>query len=353
MRCKYCFYADVADARAVRSFGIMSDETADKMLTKIASELDDGDSVAFAFQGGEPTLAGLAFFRHFVDTVAAWKKLRVSYALQTNGLSLNEEWCAFLREHHFLVGLSLDILQDSHDAARVDARGVGTYRRVCDAMKLLKNNGVDFNVLCTLTNDVARHPKQVWNQLVRLEIDYVQFTPCLGDLDGTPSPYAVTPERFASFYKQLFALWYADFCAGKRRSVKLFDDVVNQLVLGVPTGCGMDGVCRAQLVVEADGGTYPCDFYCLDAYRMGNIAEESVSELLNSEGVRAFLARAHTTPTLCAACPYVRFCGGNCKRMQSGICCSPDATYCGYRDFLDTCGSTLAELAQRIKRTKM
>ena len=349
MRCKYCFYADVADARAVRSFGMMSDETTDAMLKSIASELEAGDAVGFAFQGGEPTLAGLPFFRRFVEKTREWKNIRVSYALQTNGLSLDAEWCAFLKEHRFLVGLSLDLLQASHDATRVDAGGSGTYRRVCDAMTLLRGHGVDFNVLCTLTSDVARHPKQVWDQLVKLGVDYVQFTPCLGDLDASPSPFALTPERFASFYRRLFALWYADFRAGKRRSVKLFDDVVNQLVLGSPTGCGMDGVCRAQLVIEADGSAYPCDFYCLDQYKMGNITTDPIDALLHSEGAKAFLARSHAPLRICADCRYARFCGGNCKRMRGEICCSESGTFCGYRDFLDACGAQLAALAQNVR----
>jgi len=350
MRCKYCFYKDVASTRSVHSYGIMADETRDKMLGTIASELNVGDSVIFHFQGGEPTLAGISFFRRFVEKTEKWENIRVSYALQTNGLSLNEEWCALLKEHHFLVGLSLDLLQASHNDARVDTMGDGTYRRVCAAIALLKQHGVSFNVLCTLTNDVARHPQQVWKQLVNLGIDYVQFTPCLGNLDGSPSPYALTPDRFASFYKQLFSLWYADFCAGKGKSIKLFDDVVNQLLLGSPTGCGMDGVCRVQLVVEADGSAYPCDFYCLDEYRMGNLTETAMSTLLKSDAACAFLSRTHQSPQLCKNCPYAHFCGGNCKRMQREICCTGNDTYCGYRDLLDTCGEKLTELAQRISR---
>lgn len=351
LRCKYCFYADVADTRSIRSFGMMSDATVDLMLHSIKSELDTGDTVAFTFQGGEPTRAGLPFFCRFVEKTAAWKDIHVSYALQTNGLSLNEEWCAFLKEHHFLVGLSLDLLQPSHDATRVDAKGNGTWRRACDAVKCMKKHSVDFNILCTLTNDVARHPKQVWNQLEKLEIDYVQFTPCLGALDGqSKSPYALTPERFASFYTQLFGFWYADYQKGKMRSVKLFDDIVNQMVRGRPTGCGMNGICQAQLVIEADGSAYPCDFYCLDEYRLGNITQQPVSELLASPPVQAFITRPHQMPTLCNACPYQSFCGGNCKRMQKEICCVGDDHFCGYRDLLDVCGKTLAQLAERVRR---
>ena len=352
MRCKYCFYADVAAMRTVPSFGVMTDGTVDAMLSRLALETEAGDTLAFTFQGGEPTLAGLSFFQSFTQKASVLSGIRITYALQTNGIALNGEWCAFLKEHGFLVGLSLDLLQKAHDTTRTDAAGKGTYRRVCDAMQLLKKHGVDFNVLCTLTGEVARHPGQVWRSLVELDVTYVQFTPCLGELKGAPSPYALTPERFASFYKQLFALWYADFKAGRKRSVKLFDDVVNQLILGFPTGCGMDGKCRPQLVVEADGSAFPCDFYCLDEYRLGNITDTCVSELLSSPGAEAFLSRPRTRPQACGDCTYTRFCGGNCPRMEHEITCAAHAAYCGYRDFLDTCGATLASLAEEIKHKK-
>ncbi len=352
MRCRYCFYADVSSMRDIPSCGIMTDETVSAMLEKIAAELDAGDSVQFTFQGGEPTLAGLPFFRRFVSLTSAWKDVRVSYALQTNGLLLDEEWCAFLAEHRFLVGLSLDILPEAHDAVRVDARGAGTYERICAGMALMKKHGVDFNVLCTLTDAVARRPKQVWEQIVRLGIEYTQFTPCLGTLEeSAPSPYALTPQLFASFYTQLFAYWYADFQRGKRRSIKLFDDVVNLLVLGVPTACGINGSCHPQLVVEADGSVYPCDFYCLDEYRLGNITEQTLPELMQSPALKAFLQRPHRMPDLCGECRYRHFCAGNCKRMQGEICCSAADDFCGYQRFLDKWGGVLSRLAEQVRHS--
>lgn len=353
LRCKYCFYADVSARRCVSSHGIMQEATVKAMLEFVLLELQEGDRVHFAFQGGEPTLAGLPFFKAFVSLVCGWKGIEVSYALQTNGILLDAEWCAFLAEHHFLVGLSLDLLPDAHDSVRVDAGGNGTYSRVKDTLTLLKKFGVECNVLCTLTSEIARHPKQVWDRVTALGIEYVQFTPCLGDLDTVPpSPYALTPARFASFYTRLFGLWYEDFQKGKRRSVKLFDDVVNQLVLGRPTGCGMNGVCQPQLVVEADGSAYPCDFYCLDEFRLGNITENKVSELLSSSGLEAFLGRTHSAPRLCRDCRYRAFCGGNCKRMQREICCVGEDGFCGYQSFLDACGAPLARLAEQIRRSR-
>ena len=133
------------------------------------------------------------------------QKIRLQYTLQTNGQHLDEEWCAFLKKHNFLVGISYDLLPEYHDAARVDIAGKGTARRVETAIANLQKAGVSFNVLCTLTNPVARHPRQVWKRLAELGIEYVQFTPCLAPLAGE-SLYTLTPRRFAAFYNGLFPL---------------------------------------------------------------------------------------------------------------------------------------------------
>lgn len=354
LRCKYCFYADVAKLREVPSFGRMTQDTLERMLENIRTDLTAGDSITFGFQGGEPTLAGLPFFREFVRLVGEWDpRIRIGFNLQTNGMLLDEEWCKFLAENNFLVGISLDILPECHDFARVDIQDTGTYKRVCQAIRLLREYRVEFNVLCTLTNPVARHPGKVWKEILRLDLQYVQFTPCLDKLE-TPglSPYALSPSRFASFYIQLYRLWEEAFRRGQYRSVKLFDDIVNLLAFGVPTACGIDGHCRPQLVIEADGSVYPCDFYCLDHYCAGNLAENPLHEIYASPVYPAFAGRSHTQPELCASCPYARMCGGGCKRMQRAVCCAPDDAVCGYRMFLDTAIGSLQEIArdQRARR---
>ena len=352
MRCKYCFYADVSNMRDVVSYGIMGEKTMSLVLENVRACVQKGDKVNFAFQGGEPTLAGLDFFIRFTEIVSRWDGISVCYALQTNALLLDEEWCKFLKKYNFLVGVSFDVLEDAHDSVRVDEKGNGTCEKVLSSIRLLKKHNVDFNVLCTLTNSIARHPEKVWKQLVKYDVEYVQFTPCLGDLYNCESVYALTPKRFASFYTQLFSLWYKDYRDGKYRSIKLFDDVVNLIILGYPTSCGMDGKCRPQLVVEADGSAYPCDFYCLDEYRLGNLSENTVDELLSSENVNKFLNINNERSELCKGCPYIRFCGGNCRRMRSEICIGKDKNFCGYREFLDNCGETLAHLARELMRNR-
>ena len=355
LRCKYCFYADISRIRSTASYGIMKISLLDTMLERIRSELSPTDRITFAFQGGEPTLAGLAFFQHFTEVVSQWDPgIHAEYSLQTNGILLDDDWCTFLKAHNFLTGLSLDLLPREHSDARIFPSGEGSWKQACAALALLKKHRVEHNVLCTLTNRIARHPREVWKQICKLDIQYVQFTPCLNDMEATEQgAFALEPKHFASFYKELFPLWLQDFRAGKYRSVKFFDDLVNLLAFGRVTACGMTGRCQHQTIVESDGSVYPCDFYCLDQYCLGNIAKDTLSVLLSSPKAGSFVGRPHTIPTLCSSCQFAKICGGNCKRMQSSMCCTGDESYCGYRDFLTGCYRDLAVIALQQRNFRL
>lgn len=353
LRCRYCFYADIADLRDIKSYGVMPVEQMRQMLRHLEPQLSAGDQITFAFQGGEPTLAGLPWFQEFTGITDRWDpRINVSFALQTNATMLNEDWCRYLAAHQYLVGVSLDLLPQCHDDARIDASGDGTYQRCLRAVELLNAFHVEYNILCTLTRQIAKHPQKVWRVLKEYDIRYVQFTPCLDALDSPgKNPYALTPQRFSQFYNQLFPLWLADYQKGQYRSVKLFDDVINLMAYGIPTACGIHGKCQPQLVVEANGSVYPCDFYCLDEYQIGSILEDSLDELLAA--ARLFPAQKRSPlPKLCTGCPYLHFCGGNCKRMQREITCTELDRVCGYREFLNTAGPSLQQIALQQKHAR-
>ena len=337
LRCKYCFYADLAGKRDTFSFGKMTEDTVLHILDNIFSNLNDGDQLHFTFQGGEPTLVGLDWYKSFVEMVSTRKnKINIGYALQTNGTLLDDAWCEFLHQNNFLVGISIDAMPKTHNSCRIDIDNKGTYNSVLNTVLLMRKHKVEFNVLCTLTSEIAQHPQQVWKWICQNNFDYVQFTPCLGNLDEPgKSPYALRPKRFATFYTELFKLWLMDLRLGKYRSIKLFDDIVNLLAYGVPTSCGINGRCTCQIVVESDGSVYPCDFYCIDKYRMGSLTDTSVMDLLKSNVAQDFLTRHKEKSSLCNTCPYSQFCGGGCHRMQREIYCAPEDTYCGYKAFLD------------------
>ena len=353
MRCRYCFYADVSSQRAVASYGLMQPETARAILANLFADLEPGDRLTLAFQGGEPTLAGLGFFEDLVEEVQKYreKKVQVHYALQTNGLLLDDAWCAFLRRHDFLVGLSMDGPAACHNANRVDAGGKGTFRQVLAAKQRMDRHGVAYNVLMTLTGQLARHPQQVWNLMEEQDLRFVQFTPCMGPLDGPESPYALSPARYASFYTALFQRWYDSYCRGVYRSVKLFDDLVNLLAFGQCNACGLVGRCQPQLVVEADGSVYPCDFYVLDRYRTGTLTTDTLRTVYESPVALQFLQRPADPLTLCGQCPYRTICSGGCQRMRPMVCYKPGDTACGHRAFLDSCMGQLQELAALSRQT--
>ncbi|MDQ0222120.1 radical SAM/SPASM domain-containing protein [Streptococcus moroccensis] len=338
LRCKYCFYADVSSLREVRSYGKMKPETTELMIENIFRDLDDGDDLTLAFQGGEPTLAGLSYFEHMVSCVQKQtKQVSVHYAIQTNGTLINAKWCEFLKKNQFLVGLSIDGTPLYHDLNRLDPRGRGTFHKVKQTKDLFDAYEIEYNVLCVLTEPLSYHANDVYQFIKEQDIAYVQFIPCLDDLEAdSPSDYALTPQGFNRFYSQLLPLWLADLKKGTRRSVKLFDDVLNLLVAHRVTACGMLGNCQIQYVIEGDGSVYPCDFYALDDYRLGYIQEMGLREMFMSKIAKHFLCSRPISalPQKCETCPFRQMCRGGCKRMKDAMYVDEAQDFCGYQNFL-------------------
>jgi len=349
LRCKYCFYANVSSLREVCSFGNMKADVMENMIDQLYQDLEAGDHMTFAFQGGEPTLAGLTYFKNFINYVKAQNShVKVHYALQTNGTLIDEQWCQFLKENQFLVGLSVDGNIKFHNDNRPDARGKGSYRKVMATKRLFDQYQIDYNVLCVLTNQNARHPQKIFKFLLSENLHYIQFIPCLDDLDTKESAfYALQPQRFASFYKQFFELWKKEFGLGNYISVNLFDNLVNLLARGRVGSCGLLGRCQPQYVIESNGNVYPCDFYVLDEYCLGNITEKSLTELFQNATMKKFLncGRDEISP-YCQKCSFFNMCGGGCKRMKNAMYLNKAETYCGYQDFLNTHYYSLKEISR-------
>ena len=318
-RCRYCFYEDEAAHRAVKNRGMMSEETAGRLIRAACAEAGRGGELLFAFQGGEPTLAGLPFFRRFVELVngSAAPGTRVSYSIQTNGSLLDAEWAAFLAENRFLVGLSLDGSREMHDLNRVDAEGKGTWGRTVKALRLLQKSGVEVNLLCVVTGQLARRPQQMYNSLKRLGVRYLQFIPCLdpiGNARGSAA-YSLRAEEYGAFLCRLFDLWYEDWKRGEYVSVRLFDDYVHILCGEPVSACSASGRCGSYLVAESDGSLYPCDFYALDEWRLGDLRDgRSLKAIAECETARRFLAGSEERPNACRACRWFFLCRGGCRR---------------------------------------
>lgn len=318
MRCRYCFYHDLTQLRQEPGAGIMTQDTAEALIRSGLAAAGPGGFVQFTFQGGEPTLAGLEFFKSFL---ALEKKhrlpgQRISHALQTNGLALDSAWVRFLRENQFLVGLSIDGNAAIHDSYRIDAAGKGTWQRVTQALAQLDQAGVETNLLCVVTSTVAKNPGKVYAGLKALGSHPLQFIPCLDPMeaDRGAEPYSLKPEPYGAFLCKLFDLWFQDWKQGRYVSIRLFDDYLRLLWGMAPSSCAASGACGSYLVAESDGSLYPCDFYVLDAWKLGNIHSISAREALASPLSQEFLAQRQPLPSVCRDCPYIRVCRGGCKR---------------------------------------
>lgn len=355
LRCRYCFYENVTESRQVRSYGLMSLETLDILVAKAIVEADE--QCSFSFQGGEPTLAGLDFYRQLIKLQQKYKaqsgksRLVISNVIQTNGMLLDDDWCEFFAKNKFLVGLSLDGDRDIHDANRIDAAGKGTYSRVIKAARLLDRHKVDYNILCVVTRELARRAKHVYRDLVKAGFKYLQFIPCIDDFGNSPgsSPYSLTADRFGTFLKDLFDEWYKDFMAGKYISIRHFDNWVHMLQGQPPETCSMSGRCTSYGVVEADGSVYPCDFYVLDAWRLGNIRENSFEAMLQGETTRKFVEDSLPVSEKCRNCRHYGICRCGCRRDREPLDLENGSIniYCeAYEQFFDYALPRLQQVAR-------
>lgn len=330
--CRYCFYEEEARNRSLCSPGVMSDALVETLLRKVFDAVDPHGLVSFAFQGGEPSLAGLPFFQRFTGLVKAFRPagVRVQFSIQTNGTLLTGEWAGFFRAEGFLVGLSLDGFRDNHEANRVDAQGNSTWKKVLHAKKLLEQYGVPYNILCVVTGPCARHPDLAYSSLKKLGVSFLQFIACLDPLDQPrgSQPWSLSPDGYGNFLCRVFDLWYQDWSAGSYHSVRLFEDYVHILLGDSASTCATCGRCGAYLVIEGDGSVYPCDFFALDPWRMGSIQENTLAQLADSAASRAFLRQSAAKPAECASCPYGKLCRGGCPRDWFYDEAGPHNFYC-------------------------
>jgi len=315
MRCRYCFYADEMNHRKSSVYPKMTGELLDGMVRRVIRSADS--SVHFLFQGGEPTLIGLPFFEQLVALERKYntRGLKISNAVQTNGYDLPDEMIAFFAREQFLVGVSLDGTNETHDLLRPDAKGLPTSAVVRKTIDRLRAAGVSVNVLCVVNAEVAKHPKEVFSALAPYE--YLQFIPCLDGLDGEKRDYSLSSDAYLSFLKAMFDCYHQAYLDGHPVSVRNFDNWVAMLMGMPPENCAMVGRCGPSLVIESDGSVYPCDFYALDKWKLGSIAEDSLRHMLGSDREKAFLEESLPVPDACKDCRWYSLCRNGCKRERN------------------------------------
>jgi len=353
LRCRYCFYhsPDVSDPTHEKGF--MSQDTAVSLIRRAFEYALEG--VAFAFQGGEPTLAGLDFFRFFVQKTKDLneKGLRTDFSIQTNGIAIDEDWAKFLSDNNFLVGLSIDGPSRVHNKNRVFASDESSLRKVMETKRLFDDYGVEYNALCVVTADTAKYPEQVHEFFKKKGIGYVQYIPCLDPVDEAHGNYefSLMPKDYEIFLKKTFDIWHRDVMEGNITVVRTFDNWIAMLFGYPPESCGMSGKCACQFVIEADGGVYPCDFYVTDETYIGNVHDDSFEKIINSRKTAEFLAKGDEINEKCKTCRWYFICRDGCRRYRD-----PETNlniYCeAFTAFFDYAYPKMTEIARMLKNRR-
>jgi uncharacterized protein len=343
--CTYCYYLSKATLPGGPGAGRMSDEILELHIQQYIAGVT-GDEVVFSWQGGEPTLLGLDFFRKVVELEKKHARpgQKIQNDLQTNGVLLDEEWAEFLKANHFLVGLSIDGPREIHDHYRVTKGNKPTFDKVFAAAKMLQRHGVPFNTLTCVHRFNGRKPLDIY-RFLRQELNstYIQFIPIVEHRDfthtaphrwdistlprdgepaarpGTPNSivtdWSVDPDDWGYFLCKVFDRWL-DQDIGKVM-VNHFETLVAQH-LGLPSQmCIYSETCGRAVAVENDGSVYSCDHYVYPEYRLGNLKTDRIGDMVYSPGQAAFgHAKSATLPKYCRECAYLTDCWGECPKNR-------------------------------------
>jgi len=324
--CSYCFFLDKEELYPGSKFR-MKDEVLETYIRQLI-EAHKTREVTVAWQGGEPTLMGINFFRKAIAYQEKYRKPGTIFenTLQTNGTLLDDEWCEFFKENNYLIGLSLDGPRELHDANRVDKKGGPTFDRVMRGLRLLQKHGVEYNILTTVNRVNAAHPLEVYRFLRdEVKTTWIQFIPVIERIneDGrtlyqqgnTVSENSVLPEQFGNFLITIFDEWVRKDVG--KIFVQTFEAAVRSW-LNMPTGmCFFSPTCGSGVALEHNGDLYSCDHFVEPDYLLGNLQENSMAELVGSDRQFKFgQDKLNTLPKYCLDCE-VRFaCHGECPKHR-------------------------------------
>ena len=319
MRCTYCYYLDKGKYSENKKQTRMSFDLLEKLIRQTVAA-SPGPVVSFTWHGGEPTLAGLDFYRKALELEKKYlpKGWEAWNNLQTNGLLLNEGWCRFLKENRFDVGLSIDGSMEVHDLNRRLPNGAGTFERVSASIRRLRETGVEPDLLCTVNEVSQEKPLEVYRALRDTGCIWVQFIPVVIRSGEGTAPGSVTPEGYGRFLTAVFDEWVRHDLGVL--DVQLFAEMARIMAGGQASLCWMSPTCGHVLIAEEDGAVYSCDHFVDPEHRLGTLHEGSLARMAGGEFQRAFgLGKREKLTDECRACPYLRFCNGGCPKDRFGL----------------------------------
>lgn len=323
LNCTYCFYLEKEKLFPKGENFRMSDDVLSSFIRQYIEAqpcLPAGrafSEVEFVWQGGEPTLLGLDFFRRVIELQKTFKRdKKIRNCLQTNGTLLTDEWARFLKKNEFLVGLSLDGPKEVHDIYRRDREGKGTFNKVIRGLRLLKKHGVEFNVLACVAKETAKKPLEIYQFLKAEGVGFIQFTPVVErGSSGKILPWTVEPESYGEFLIKIFDEWVRND-AGKI-FVMNFEWALNAWVFRQSPVCIFSKTCGRSLAMEHNGDVYSCDHYVYPENYLGNIADHHIKELVELPAQKKFgSAKEESLLSTCRNCKFLFACRGECPKRR-------------------------------------
>jgi len=357
--CEYCFYLEKKALFGEGENYRMSDKVLSAFIKNYISS-QPTPVVEFVWQGGEPTLAGLDFFKKVVHEQKPYSREKtIRNSLQTNGTLLNDEWCSFLKKNGFMVGISLDGPQEIHDAYRRSRQGKGTFGDVMRCLRLLQKHGVDYNVLACVARDTAKKPLDVYRFFKEEGVEFVQFTPVIErmpdetsmqsglrlagparltaeELQTRVTPWTVLPEEYADFLIAIYEDWIRHDVGSF--FVMNFEWALNTWIGNPSPVCIHAEQCGRAVAIEHNGDVYACDHFVYEPYRLGNVTHDTLEHMVEKSREKGFgIVKEAALPSWCRECPVLKACQGGCpkhrfKKSPSG---EPGLHYLceGYRKF--------------------
>ena len=363
INCDYCFFLKKEALYPDSNFR-MSDEVHDAYIRQLFAG-HQVPQVTVAWQGGEPTLMGLDFYRRSVEFQKTCAKpgTRIENSFQTNGILLDDEWCRFFHDNNFLVGLSIDGPKELHDVYRKDKGGRGTFDRVLRAVRLLQKHKVEFNILCAVNSKNAAHPLEVYRFFRdELQAQYIQFIPVVERDNPSPcmegnqvTDRSVGPEQWGKFLIAMFDEWVKRDVG--RTFVLNFDASLAGWLGRAGTVCIFGRTCGEGTAMEHNGDLYSCDHFVEPKYYLGNILQTPMIDLVGSDQQHKFgQDKWDGLPQYCLKCDFLFTCNGECPKNR--FIEAPDGEAglnylcAGYKAFFTHARKPMEVMAELLRRGK-
>ncbi len=316
LSCRYCYYLEKSELYNEYTNKIMSDALLEKFIDEYITSQTMPD-VLFTWHGGEPLMRPLSFYKNVIKLQEQYSRgHNIDNCIQTNGTLLTDEWCEFLHENNWLVGISIDGPQEFHDKYRRDRRGGASFYKVMNGIKLLNKHDVEWNAMAVINNNNVEHPLEFYHFFKDIDCHYIQFTPIVErDQNGKLTPESITPEQWGNFLCTIFDEWVRNDVG--EYYIQLFDATLSNWAGVAPGICSMAKTCGHAGIIEFNGDVYSCDHFVYPEYKLGNLNENTLVEMMYSERQKSFgISKSTSLPGKCKRCKYLFACNGECPKNR-------------------------------------